>query len=642
MNNPLLQKWTGPAGGVPPFDKVTIPDLKAGVLEGIQVARKEILAIADDHSTPTFENTIVALEKSGDLLDRVMTIYQTWASSMRTSEFQALESEMALKLAAFADEVVQNAKLFSRIEGVYQSPEYKKLNSEQQRLVWLRHNHFVLKGARLSAEQKSKVAEINQRLAGLFTKFGQNMLADEETDKLTTPDGRVIANTRSAMDPFLTSEPDRKLREQAFRIWASRGDQNNANNNNKIAAQILALRLERSKIFGFQSFAHWKLADQMAKDPQTAMDLMLKVWKPAVAAAKKDIAEMEKIAGHKIEPWDHRFYAEKLRKAKYDVDLEAVKPYMRLDKIRDAMFWMAKTLYGYEFTPIQGVPVFHKDVQVFDVARNGKKIGLFYFDPFARPGKASGAWMSQYRSQQRLGQQEVLSIVSNNSTFISPEISWMDAVTMFHEFGHALHGLSSNVTYPYVSGTNVTLDFVELPSQMHEKFMDTPQVLKFFVNDKGQPLPKELVQKIANSRTFNEGFATVEFLASAIVDMKLHLMAEPPEDFAAFERETLAEIGMPPQIIMRHRIPHFAHIFSGDGYAAGYYAYLWAQVLDNDAFEAFTETGDAFNKDVAAKFFDHVLSAGNTAPPEEAYRKFRGRDATPDALLRARGFLGAL
>lgn len=669
QKNPLLAPWVGPDGGFPPFDKVTLPDLEAGLNEALEQSRREIESIATNPAPPSFSNTILALEKSGELMDRIAPIYGVWSGSMRTPEFQEIENRMALKLAAFRDEVTQNAKLFSRIEAVYLADD-QNLTGEQKRLVWLRHNHFVLAGAKLSAEGKIQVAEINQKLAALTTKFGQNVLADEEHDYLLIEnaagveglskdlaeaaaseaakrghkDQWAISNTRSMMEPFLSTATSRSLREKAFRIWSSRGDQNNANNNNKIAAEILELRQKRSALLGFKTFAHWKLSNEMAKEPDTAMALMLKVWKPAVAAARREVAEMEKIAGHKIEPWDYRFYAEKVRKAKYDVDFEQVKPYLQMDKIRDAMFWMAEKLYGLSFKAVTGVPVFHKDVTVFEVRKDGKKNGLFYFDPFARAGKSSGAWMSSYRDQKRVDQ-EVTPIVSNNSNFVPAKpgepvlISWGDAVTMFHEFGHALHGLSSNVTYPYVSGTNVTGDFVELPSQMHEKFLQTNEIMNFLTNREGTRIPKSLVDKIEASKTFNEGFATVEFLASAIVDMKMHLSESAITDMSEFEKTTLRELGMPAEIIMRHRIPHFGHVFTSEHYAAGYYGYLWAQVLDNDAYAAFTETGNPFDSATAKRYFDNVLSIGNTRDPEEAYRAFRGRDATPDALLKARGFI---
>ncbi len=672
--NPLLAEWKGPYGGVPPFDKVKVKDIKSGLLSAIRDYRQRINEIANDKAAPNFENTLVALERAGEVFNRVLPIYFLWKVSLNTPEFRKIESDLALKIAAFQDEIAQNIKLFKRIEAVYQSPEYKNLTTEQQRLTWLKYTEFVLKGSKLSPRDKTKVAKINQKLAALMTKFSQNVLGDEENDYLHITNkedlaglseslveaaaleakrrkkkGWVFANTRSVMDPLLTSADSRAVREKAFRIFSSRGDQENKYNNNKVAAEILKLRTERAKILGYPTFAHWKLADKMAKDPSTAMELMMKIWRPAVAAVQKEVREMQEIVDReggdfKIQPWDYRYYSEKVRKAKYDFDLDELKPYLRLDNVRQAMFWMAEQLYGLEFAPISGVPVFHRDVTVYEVTREGKKIGLWYFDPFARPGKNSGAWMASYREQHRMDGEEVTALVSNNTNFSPAQkgkpvfISWMDAVTMFHEFGHALHGLSSNVTYPSLSGTNTAHDFVELPSQVHENFLETREILKSLRDENGNPIPDELIEKIERTSTFRQGFETAEFLAAAIVDMKLHLTTEPIKDLRKFEEETLKEIGMPSEIIMRHRIPHFLHLFCSDSYAAGYYAYLWAQVLDSDAFEAFTETGNAFNRDVAKRFFENVLSVGNAIDPAEAYRQFRGRDAKVDALLRSRGF----
>lgn len=674
--NPLLAPWTGKYGGLPPFDRVQVKDFKPALETAMNEYRTEIVAIADNTAPATFDNTIVALEKAGRTFSRVNAIFGIWSSNMSSPEFQKVEQEMAPVLAAFQDEIVQNAKLFKRIETVDQSEEKAKLNPEQKRLLWLDMNNFVLQGARLNAEQKARVKEINQRLAALSTQFSQNLLGDEETDALVidkesdlaglpqslidaaAAEGErrnqkghwIISNTRSSMEPFLTYAENRALREKAFRIWSSRGDQSNSHNNNKIVAETLKLRTERAKILGYPTYAHWHLVDSMAKDPKAAMDLMMKVWQPAVAAVKKEVADMQSIVdaehgGFKIQPWDYRYYMERVRRAKYDLDFNQVKPYLQLDNIREAMFWMAKELYGLKFVKLNDVPVYYKTVSVYKVlGKNGKQVGLWYFDPYARAGKNSGAWMNAYREQYRLkGQAPVTTIVSNNANFIQGKpgepvlISWDDAVTMFHEFGHALHGLNSDVTYPSLSGTNVPRDYVEFPSQLHEHFVETPQVLRFLKNAKGVALPKELITKIEKAKTFNSGFTTVEFLASAIVDMKLHL-ATDKVDPASFEKKTLAELGMPSEIIMRHRIPQFGHLFSSEGYAAGYYGYLWAQVLDNDAYEAFTEAGNPYDKAVARRLHDDIMSVGNTIDPQTGYRQFRGRDAKIDALLRERGF----
>jgi peptidyl-dipeptidase Dcp len=595
---------------------------------------------------------------------------------MSTPEFQAVEKEMAPLLAAFQDEIIQNTQLFKRIDAIYNSPEKSKLTPEQQRLVWFQETRFILNGARLSEEQKARVAAINQRLATLSTQFSQNELADEEGDSLVIEQASdlaglpqtlidsaaaeaerrklkgkwVIANTRSSMEPFLIYSPRRDLREKAFRIWTSRGDNDNAHNNNKIVTEILKLRTERSKLFGFPSYAHWRLADTMAKDPQVAMDLMMKVWKPAVAQVKKEVADMQAIVdsekgNFKIQPWDYRYYAEKVRKARYDLDFDTVKPYLQLDNIRQAMFWSAGKLFGFQFVPVKNVPLYHKDMSAYKVLNaKGQFVGLWYFDPYARPGKNSGAWMNNYRDQYKENGHAITPIVSNNANFIASKpgepilISWDDAVTMFHEFGHALHGLNSNVTYKTLSGTNTTRDFVEFPSQLNENYLDTPEVLKFLTNKDGQRLPAALIEKIERAKKFNSGFTTAEFLASGIVDMKLHLVADKDVDPKAFEAAALKELGMPSEIVMRHRIPHFGHIFSGEEYAAGYYGYLWSQVLDYDAFEAFTEAGSPYDAKVAKKYHDLIVSVGNTQDPAENYRQFRGRDPKADALLRARGF----
>jgi len=674
--NPLLEKWTGPYGGVPPFDKVKPADFKSALEAAMLELRREIELIAENPSPPSFANTLEALDHSGEVFDRVESLFSVWRSNLSSPDVQAIEKEMAPKLAAFEDEIIQNARLFKRIDAIYNSPEKNKLTAEQQRLAWFQETRFVLNGARLNDTQKKRVAAINQRLAALSTQFDQNELADEEGDYLAIesatdlknlpqslidgaageaerrkmPGKWLIANTRSSMEPFLTYSPNRSLRERAFRIWTSRGDNDNAHNNNKIVTEILKLRQERSKLLGFSTYAHWHLTDAMAKDPQVAMDLMLRVWKPAVAQVRREVADMQAVVdaekgGFKIQPWDYRYYAEKVRKARYDLDFDAVKPYLQLENIRKAMFWSAEKLFGFKFVRIKDVPTYQKDMSVYKVlSASGAFVGLWYFDPYARPGKTSGASMGNYREQYKEAGKNITPLIYNKTNFIPGKpgepvyISWDDAVTMFHEFGHTLNGLSSNVTYKALSGANTPRDFVEFPSQMNENYLRTPEVLKFLTNAQGQPLPKALIEKIDRAKTFNAGFSTVELLASAIVDMKLHLAGDKEIDPKAFEKTTLQDLGMPSEIVMRHRIPHFGHIFSGEGYAAGYYGYVWSQVLDYDAFEAFTEAGGAYNKAVAKRYHDLIMSVGNTADPAENYRKFRGRDPKADALLRARGF----
>ncbi|PWU20054.1 MAG: peptidase M3 [Bdellovibrio sp.] len=672
--NPLLLEWTGPYDGVPPFDQVKVTDFRPALEEAMAQHRAEIEAITRQTEPATFENTILKYEKSGETLSRVDAVYGVWGSNLSSPEFREIEKEFAPKLAALDDEVIQNKALYQRIKDVDASEAKKNLTPEQQRLVWYHLTHFELHGARLSGEQKKRVAEINQKLAQLTTLFSQNLLADEENDFLVLKHKKdlaglppslveaaaeeaqrrhlknqwVIANTRSSMEPFLTYSSRRDLREKAFRMWISRGDQGNKNDNNKIVREILELRHERSKLLGYQTFAHWHLTDMMAKEPSQALDLMMKVWRPAVARVKEEVADMQAIVdgekgGFKIQPWDYRYYSEKVRKAKYDLDLAAVRPYLQLDHIREAMFWAAGRVFGLEFVPVHDVKTFHKDVTVYKVLRQNKLVGLWYFDPYARPGKRSGAWMTAYREQRRLNDHPQITLVSNNSNFMKTKpgepvlLSWDDAVTMFHEFGHALHGLSSEVTYPSLSGTLVARDFVEFPSQFFENYVTTTEVFQRLVDSRGRSLPKELVEKLKRSKVFNQGFTTVEYLASAIVDMKLHL-SDGKLDPKTFEKTTLQELGMPAEVVMRHRIPQFSHLFSDEEYAAGYYGYLWAQVLDFDAFAAFEETGNPYSPEVAEKLRKYVFSVGNTEDPAQAYRKFRGRHAKVFALLQARGF----
>lgn len=675
-SNPMLVNWwNGPHGGVPMFDKVKIADFQPAIEEGMVEARKAIETITSNPKEATFENTILELEKSARVLERTMTYYSVWSGGLNNAEFQEVEKTMSPKLAAFEDEVIQNSKLFKRIESVYNSPSKAKLTTEQQRLVWYQYNKFILKGAKLDDKQKARVSEINQRLAQLATQFSQNQLADEANISMTLDKASdlaglpqalidaaaeeatnqkkagkwVLTNTRSSIEPYLTYATNRELREKAFKMWTSRGDNGNANDNNKVIPEVLKLRTERSKILGFETYAHWNLADNMAKDPVKAMDLMMQVWKPAVVQVKAEVKDMQAIVdqekgGFNIQPWDYRFYAEKVRKAKYDLDMNAVKPYLQLSQIQKGLFFTAEKLFGMKFVQLKGVPVFHPDVTVYKVTKGGKQIGLWYFDPYARAGKNSGAWMSAYREQSRIDKKPLTTIVSNNSNFIKGKpgepvlLSWDDAVTMFHEFGHALHGLNSNVTYPTLSGTNVPTDYVEFPSQVMENYLETPEVLKLLTNVKGEPIPKDLIAKIEKTKSFNSGFTTVEFLASAIVDMKLHMSPDANIETAKFEKSALKELGMPSEIVMRHRLPAFGHLFSGEGYAAGYYSYLWSQVLDHDAYEAFVETGNPYDKKTAKKLVDYVFSVGNTIDQNEGYRQFRGRDAKVDALLRARGF----
>ncbi|QRK07444.1 M3 family metallopeptidase [Archangium violaceum] len=676
--NPLLARWSGPYGGVPAFDQVKVEHFKPALEASIEENRREIAAIANNPDAPTFENTIVALEDAGRTYNDVSTIFGIWSSSMNGPEFQVIEREMAPRLAAFADEIAQNEKLFQRVEAVYTSPDKAKLTPEQQRLVWVHYTGLVRSGAKLDAAAKKRLADINQRLASLYTDFSQNVLADEENHVVVLeseadlaglpesvrtgaaaaaesrgmPGKWVITNTRSSMEPFLTYSSRRDLREKVWRNYVNRGDNGDARDNNKLITEILKLRAERAKLLGYATHAHWRLENTMAKTPERAMALMEAVWTPAVARVREEVADMQAIANKegaklKIEPWDYRYYAEKVRKAKYDLDENEVKPYLQLEKLREGMFWVAGELFGFSFTPVSNVPVFHPDVRVWEVKdkTSGKHVGLWYFDPYARPGKRSGAWMNAYRNQERF-KGDISTIVSNNSNFMKGKpgepvlISWTDAQTLFHEFGHALHGLASNVTYPTLSGTSVARDYVEFPSQLLEHWLSTPEVLNTYAvhYQTGKPIPAALVAKIEKAATFNQGFGTVEYLSSALVDMKLHLAGDKTIDPDAFERDTLGALGMPKEIVMRHRTPQFGHVFAGDGYSAGYYSYLWSDTLTADAYEAFTEGKGAYDRDVAERLRKNVFSVGNTVDPAEAYRSFRGKEAGTDALMRKRGF----
>ena len=678
-DNPLLPAWRGPYGGVPPFDKVEVEHFRPAIEAGMKERLQEIEMIANATSPPSFENTIAALERSGKKMQRALRIYGVWSGNMSTPDFQAVQREMAPKLAAFADQIIQNEKLFKRIETVYNNRQKSDLTAEQQRLVWLHYTDFVRSGAKLNADQKTRLSEINQALAAHFTKFSQNVLADETQHMLVIdneddlaglpesvktaaaelakeknmPGKWVIANTRSSVDPFLTYSENRPLREKTWKMFISRGDNGDEYDNNKIITDILKLRSERARLLGYATHAHWRLENTMAKTPETALVLLEAVWKPAVARVHEEVEDMQAVADKeeqriKIEPWDYRFYAEKVRKERYDLDQNEVKPYLQLDKLREGMFWVAGELFNFSFSPVSNVPVYHPDVKVWEVKdkTSGQHVGLWYFDPYAREGKRSGAWMNAYRVQENMDER-ITTIVSNNSNFVKGKpgepvlISWDDATTLFHEFGHALHGLSSNVTYPSLAGTAVVRDYVEFPSQLLEHWLLTPEVLQRFSlhYQTGKPIPQDLVERIERAATFNQGFATTEYLASALIDMKYHLSTSKEIDPDKFERETLSSLGMPDELVMRHRSPHFSHIFSGDSYSAGYYSYLWSDVLTADAYTAFTEAGGPYDKTVAARLRKHVFSAGNTVDPAEAYRAFRGRDPKIEALLKKRGFM---
>jgi peptidyl-dipeptidase Dcp len=674
--NPLLKEWTGPYGGVPPWDQVKPELFKPAYLAAIDMQRAEIKAIADNPAKPTFANTIEAMQRAGRALQRVDVLFSVMTNNLNAPEYQAIDKEVAPILSAADDEITFNDKLFRRIEAVYQARARSGLNAEQQRLAQRTYDGFVRQGAKLDTSQKAQLAKINQELAGAFSEFGQKVLADEnswvvidgEADLAGLPapvvasmkaaaDERglkgkwIVVNTRSSVDPFLAFSSNRPLREKVWKAFKNRGDNGGATDTNATIARIVKLRADRAKLLGFETHAHWRMDDTMAKDPAKATELMMRVWKPAVARVKEEVADMQAVAAKDgvkgpFEPWDYLYYAEKVRKAKYDLDTNEMKPYFELNNMIAASYYMAEQLYGLTFTEITGkVPAFHPDVRVYEVKdkASGRHVGLFYRDDFARQYKRSGAWAAGYRGQRKFDG-PVTAITSNNNNFVKGAagepvlISLDDTETLFHEFGHALHGLISNVNYPGLAFT--PRDFVEFPSQVHENWVLTREVLDKFARHykTGEPMPQALVDKVKRAEKFNQGYATAEYLSSAIVDMKLHMLPGGTVDADKFERETMAEIGAPREVAMRHRLPQFNHLFTSDAYSAGYYSYLWSDVMASDAWAAFEEAGSPWDKATAERFKAIILSQGNSIDRAEAYRAFRGRDPRVEALLKNRGF----
>ncbi len=676
--DPLLAPWSGPYGGVPPWDQAKVELVPPALALGIQLQAAEIDVIAENPAAPTFQNTLVAYEAAGRHLQRAQVIFDVMNGNLKTPEVEALSQEWRPKLAAAYDDITFNAKLFGRIKAVYESPDYAKLSAEEQRVVKLTYERLVQAGASLSADEKARVGEINQKLAALFDEFENKLLADENTWTVLESeadlaglspslvagykaaadehkiDGKwLVMNTRSSVDPFLAESSRRDLRETVWKKFKNRGDNGDANDTNATIAKIVKLRADRAKILGYKTHAHYRMADTMAVDPEKAKELMMRVWPAAVARVNEEVADMAKSPQAKkdkiktIEPWDYLYYAEKVRKQKYDLDAGELKPYFELNNMIAAAMYMAEQLYGLQFTEITGkVPVFHADVRVWEVKdkASGRFVGLFYGDYFARAGKKSGAWMSPYWTHENFLGHEMTPVVSNNNNFVAGApgepvlISLDDAETLFHEFGHAIHYLLSDVNHPALSET--PRDFVEYPSQVHEMWVLTRPILDRFAKHykTGKPMPQALVDKVEKSRTFNEGYATVEYLSSAIVDMELHTIPDGVVDPDAFERDTLVKIGAPKQVAMRHRLPQFAHLFSSDAYSAGYYSYLWAEVMDADTRLAFIETGDVFDPATAAKMKKYILAPGNTTDRGEAYRQFRGRDPDVTAYLKKHGF----
>ena len=678
FTNPMLKPWEGAYQGIPAFDRVEVADVKPAMLKAMELSLEEMEAIASNSEPPTFENTIEEMERSGAPLDRAFAYYGVFSSNLSSPEFREVQFELAPLFSEFQSKITQNEALFQRVKTIYKNSKDEPLPADQQRVVELTYQSFAMSGANLDAEKKKRYAEINKELSTLYTNFSNNVLHDEENyvtylteDQLDgLPDAFIksaariadskdrageyaVTNTRSSMDPFLTYSKVRELRKQVWTNYYSRGDNNDEYDNKDIIAQILKLRKERVGLLGYDNFAQWRLQNRMAKNPENALALMEAVWPAAIARVAEEVEDMQQVATANgdnitIAPWDYRYYAEKVRKAKYDLDSDEVKQYLQMDKLTDAMHYVAGRLFGYVFSPVpEGtVPVFHEDVKVWEVTDkdSGDHIGLWYLDPYAREGKRSGAWATTYRSYSTFdGKKNVLA--SNNSNFVKPApgeallISWDDATTFFHEFGHALHFFASNVKYPTLNGG--VRDYTEFQSQLLERWLATDEVIdRFLVHQKtGEPMPESLVLKIKKAATFNQGFATTEYLASALMDMKLHLADPTQIDVKAFERKTLADLKMPKELPMRHRTPHFGHVFSGEGYATAYYGYMWADVITADASEAFREApGGFYDEEMANKLVAYLFAPRNSIDPAEAYRMFRGRDASIDALMRARGF----
>jgi peptidyl-dipeptidase Dcp len=678
--NPLLAIWTTPQGA-PPFAEIAPSHFCEAFERAFAAHDGEIDAIANDAGASTFDNTIVALERSGSLLDRVSSVFHALAGAHTNDDLLAIEREISPRLATHWNRIRLNDALFARIDALWKEREKLSLTLEQARVLERYHINFRRSGAGLDAAKKKRLSEITERLATIGTNFSQNVLADEQSWTLELSDDdlaglpdfmrtaareaaqergldgkRVITLSRSSVEPFLQASARRDLREKAFRAWIARGDNNNATDNKALIAETVALRAERARLLGYRNFAEYRLDDAMAKTPAAVRGLLERVWTPAVKRANADRDAMQELmraegANEKLAAWDWRYYAEKLRKAHFDLDEAELKPYLALDNMIAAAFACAQKLFGIKATPRTDVPVWHPDVRVWDIhSAQGRLLGTFFGDYYARASKRSGAWMTVLRDQRKIDGEgkpaDVRPLVLNVMNFSRAPageqtlLSFDDARTLFHEFGHALHGLLSDVTYPTISGTRVATDFVELPSQLYEHWLERPEILRAYAKHykTGEPMPEALIDKLKAARTFNQGFATVEYVASALVDLDFHELSSAENlDVAKFEKDALDRIGMPEEIAMRHRSPHFTHVFSGGGYASAYYSYMWSEVMDADAFDAFTETGDAFDPATAKKLHDNVYSAGNRRDPGEAYTAFRGRLPTPEALLKKRG-----
>ena len=677
LDNPLLRPWTTPFE-TPPFAEITPEHFMPAFEQAFFDHAAEIAAIVNDNSAPDFANTIIALERSGKLLGRVAAVFYDLVSAHSSPALLAIDTEVSLRMARHWNPIMMNAVLFGRIAALHDNRAELGLTSEQLRLLERSYNRFHRSGAGLDETAKARMAEINERLASLGTSFSHHLLADEqdwcmelgEDDTAGLPASfvaaakaaaeergmagkAIITTSRSSMEPFLKSSTRRDLREKAYKAFIERGNNGNANDNNDTIVEILKLREESARLLGFPTFAAYRLEDSMAKTPEAVRGLLERVWKPARERALADRDALQELIAEEggnfqLAAWDWRFYAEKLRQRRANFDDAAIKPYLALDNMIAASFDTATRLFGVTFEERRDVPVWHPDVRVWEVKDSkGQHKALFYGDYYARPSKRSGAWMTSLRDQQKLDG-DIAPLILNVCNFakgtdgqpslLSPD----DARTLFHEFGHGLHGMMSNVTYPSLSGTSVFTDFVELPSQLYEHWQEQPQVLRQFAThyQTGEPLPDDLLQRFIAARKFGQSFATVEFVSSALIDLEFHTQpASASTDVAAFEKKELEKIGMPAEIALRHRPTQFGHIFSGDHYASGYYSYMWSEVMDADAFGAFEEAGNIFDPAVSKRLLDDIYSSGGSVDPEQAYIAFRGRPPAPDALLRRRGLL---
>ncbi|UWQ82894.1 M3 family metallopeptidase [Leisingera caerulea] len=667
MSNPLLSRWDTPFE-IAPFNSISDDDFAPALDQALAAHRAQIDAIANSAEPPGFANVIEALETPCRELEQVLGVFFTVAGADSNPKRQELQREFSPKLAAHFSAITANKALYARVKAVWDQREELDLTAEQQRVLMLTHRGFVRGGAALEGAADTRMQEIKGRLASLGTQFTQNLLADErdwfmelsEDDLESLPEfvikaaraageekgagGPVVTLSRSLITPFLQFSPRRDLREKAFNAWAARGANGGGTDNRAIAAEILQLREERAQLLGYKNFAAYKLETEMAKTPEAVRGLLMEVWEAARAQAEKDadvltgMMQADGINGD-LEPWDWRYYAEKRRKAEHDLDDAELKPYLQLDRMIEASFACANRLFGLEFKPLD-VPLYHPDCRAWEVTRGGKHVAVFIGDYFARSSKRSGAWCSAMRQQAKFPEAQA-PVVINVCNFAKGDpalLSWDDARTLFHEFGHALHQMLSDVTYESISGTSVARDFVELPSQLYEHWLEVPEVLQEFAThaETGAPMPQEMLEKVLGAANFDMGFQTVEYVASALVDLAFH-NGPAPSDPMAKQNEVLAEIGMPHAIVMRHATPHFAHVFSGDGYSAGYYSYMWSEVMDADAFAAFEEAGGAFDAERAKALEGHILSTGGSADPADLYVAFRGRLPGVDALLKGRG-----